>query len=365
MLLGYVEVNLGPLAHWRVALPPSQEMDHLLREAGPYTCHPGGSASNVLRAAARFGATTRLVGARGDDANGALYARSLQDAGICTDHLLVKVRDASGTKLSTAACCVISHNNERSMRTMFADTARLEISELRDDLFKSCKYLFVSSYACYFEGMLAKLADVGSMVGCRILLDLGSFEIVNAFSDQIDEIFGKVDICVCNEDEAAAFARLHAGVLEPDGTFDAAARWMLGHGVKVAVVVTLGERGCILYERAGDGDAFGKTLHPAVDPEGSVVDSTGAGYVFSSRPLSYVLSVSHYVGLAFSRSSHSPLATRSLVMRSVEDCCSHSRKAGNSTMPSGLRTWQAPRQSSPWVPTWMTTRWSGSAERLL
>ena len=187
-------------------------MDRLLREAGPYTCHPGGSASNVLRAAARFGATTRLVGARGDDANGELYAKSLRDAGICTEHLLVKVRDASGAELSTAACCVISHNNERSMRTMFADTARLEVSELREDLFKSCKYLFVSSYACYFEGMLAKLVDVGTGVGCRIFLDLGSFEIVNAYSDQIDLIFGKVDICVCNEDEAPSFSRLHAGV---------------------------------------------------------------------------------------------------------------------------------------------------------
>lgn len=256
-------------------------MDRLLREAGPYTCHPGGSASNVLRAAAWFGATTRLVGARGDDANGELYAKSLRDAGICTEHLIVKGRDASGTELSTAACCVISHNNQRSMRTMFADTAHLEISELRQELFKSCKYLFASSYACYFEGMLARLVEIGSTVGCKILLDLGSFEIVNAFSDQMDGIFGKVDICVCNEDEAAAFSRLHTdhtNLLDRDRAYDAAARWMLGHGVKAAVLVTLGERGCILYERVGDGDAFRKTLHPATHPEGSVVDSTGAGY---------------------------------------------------------------------------------------
>ena len=268
-------------------------MDRLLREAGPHTCHPGGSASNVLRAAARFGATTRLVGALGDDANGAMYARSLRDAGICTEHLIVKGRDASGTQLSTAACCVVSHGNERSMRTMFADTASLEISELRQDLFKGCKYLFLSSYACYFEGMLARLADIGTSVGCRILLDLGSFEIVNAFSDQIDGIFGKVDICVCNADEAAAFSRLHAGVVDSDRAYDSAARWMLGHGLKVAAVVTLGEGGCILYERAGDGDAFRKTLHPAVDPEVPVVDSTGAGYDTLSdlaRPLTFTRS---------------------------------------------------------------------------
>jgi len=295
-------------------------MDRLLREAGPYTCHPGGSASNVLRAAARFGATTRLVGARGHDANGELYAKSLRDAGICTEHLLVKVRDASGAELSTAACCVISHNNERSMRTMFADTARLEVSELREDLFKSCKYLFVSSYACYFEGMLAKLVDVGTGVGCRIFLDLGSFEIVNAYSDQIDLIFGKVDICVCNEDEAAAFSRLHAGVQDPDGAYDEAARWMLGHGVKVAVVVTLGERGCILYERNGDQDAFVKTLHAAVDPE-VFFDSTGAGDAFcggmlfalsKGRDLNAAVRVANVAGAAAVKSLGADLDDESL-----------------------------------------------------
>lgn len=274
-------------------------MIRLLEQAGPHTCHPGGSASNVVRAAARFGATARLVGARADDRNGELYATSLRDAGICTKHLIIKTKDVDGTPLSTASCCVISNGGQRpqrSMRTMFANTARLEVSELRKELLENSKYLFVSSYACYFEGMISKLVELGAEAGCKIFLDLGSFEIVNAFSGEIDRVFGNVDICVCNEDEAAAFSELHS--VGPDGpgrqsnglettdphrAFDATAQWMLGHGVKSAVIVTLGDRGCILYERAdaARGDKlFEKRVYPAIDPESSVVDSTGAGDAF-------------------------------------------------------------------------------------
>lgn len=190
----------------------------------------------------------------------------------------------------TATCCVISGGEQRTMRTMFAETARLEVRELRKELLAGSKFLFVSSYNCLFEGMIERLISLGSEAGCAILLDLGSFEIVKRFSGRLDGLFRSVDFCVCNEDEAAAFAKIHFPVKQDtsDGSnrdndaFDATAAWMFEHGVRSAVIVTLGERGSILYEPSEHAQAgLRKTLQPAVRlAEGAAVDPTGAGDAF-------------------------------------------------------------------------------------
>src|SRR6187431_444325 len=59
---------------------------------------PGGKGANQAAAAARLGATVRLLGAVGDDGDGRSMTASLSEAGIDVSGIQI-VSDASGTAL--------------------------------------------------------------------------------------------------------------------------------------------------------------------------------------------------------------------------------------------------------------------------
>jgi len=123
--------------------------------------------------------------------------------------------------------------------------------------------------------------------------------LLSRFSGRLDGLFRRVDYCVCNEDEAAAFAKVHFSGSSSDsssdddyknsddGVFDATAAWMLDHGVKSAVIITLGERGSILYEPSpapsslsSSSSGVTRTDVAAVRLDDGAVDPTGAGDAF-------------------------------------------------------------------------------------
>jgi len=190
----------------------------------PVRSSAGGSASNVLRAVASFGASARLVGARGDDADGELYERSIRDAGICADHLVVQ------PNRKTASCAVVSERAgmQRTMRTLFVDAARLDVGELREELL-AASFCFVSSYTCYFEGMIERLIELAEAAGCSILLDLGSFEIVKRW------------VLISTDDEGGTVAALPPSPLL---TRSLALRASLGRSVAYSPGSRGGSTGC-------------------------------------------------------------------------------------------------------------------------
>ena len=66
---------------------------------GALTHQPGGKGANQAVAAARLGASSRMIGAVGDDASGRLMLESLSDAGVDTTDVAVLDGDATGTAL--------------------------------------------------------------------------------------------------------------------------------------------------------------------------------------------------------------------------------------------------------------------------
>jgi ribokinase len=66
---------------------------------GALTHQPGGKGANQAVAAARLGASARMVGAVGDDASGRLMLESLSCAGVDTADVAVLDGDATGTAL--------------------------------------------------------------------------------------------------------------------------------------------------------------------------------------------------------------------------------------------------------------------------
>lgn len=126
----------------------------------------------------------------------------------------------------------------------------------------------------YKEGLLARAVSLAQAVGCEVALDLGSFEIVRTFRQELTALIesGAVSICFCNEDEAVEIAGGAAGTTPEDGL-----RYLSTHcGISV---VTLGDKGCLVKERGTSDDAI--ITQPACAGV-TAIDTTGAGDLFAA-----------------------------------------------------------------------------------
>lgn len=116
-----------------------EEIDRFLSIVGKYHSKAGGSASNVVRTLASLGASTKLVGARGNDPPGEIFHNSLQTSNVNVDDLSVK-------EGMTGRCCIFTSNGERTMRTSLG-TAQLVATELSASHISEANTVFLSSCA--------------------------------------------------------------------------------------------------------------------------------------------------------------------------------------------------------------------------
>jgi len=252
---------------------PLSEIQRILSTVGEYYSKAGGSASNVIRGLAGFGVRAKLIGTRGQDEWGALFNSSMVRAGVNVDDIIAK-------EGNTGRCCILSScDGQRTMRTCLDNSARLYPSELEVSHFAGAKYVFLSGYMLYNEGLLERSVDLAQAVGAQIALDLASFEIVRSFKKQLDDIItsGSVSICFCNEDEAIEWAGGTPGTT-PEQGLDLLARCCN------LAVTTLGEKGCLVKEKG----ATEIITQPACSGV-TVVDTTGAGDLFASGFLYSIL----------------------------------------------------------------------------
>ncbi len=251
---------------------PLTEIQRILSTVGEYFSKAGGSASNVIRGLAGFGVHAKLVGARGQDEWGALFNSSMKRAGVNVDDIIAK-------EGNTGRCCILSCEGVRTMRTCLDNTARLNSSELHVSQFAGAKWVFLSGYCLYNEGLLERMVNIAQAVGAKIALDLASFEIVRSFRSQLNEIItsGAVSLCFCNEDEAIEWAGGTPGTT-PEQGLD-----LLANYCDIAVT-TLGEKGCLVKEKGAT-----ETIAQPACSGVTVVDTTGAGDLFASGFLYSIL----------------------------------------------------------------------------
>lgn len=143
---------------------------------------------------------------------------------------------------------------------------------------------------------MERCIDLALVSGCRIALDLASFEIVRAFKHEIKEILKSksITLCFCNEDEAievvVSFSDAEKpghDVLDFGGKLTAEAGLAYLAKYCSIAVVTLGERGCLVLAEQDDVEITNKSIQdkaiyePAC-PQVKVVDTTGAGDLFAA-----------------------------------------------------------------------------------
>jgi sugar/nucleoside kinase (ribokinase family) len=116
--------------------------------------------------------------------------------------------------------------------------------------------------------------------GAKIVLHLGTFEIVRTYRDELFSLlkkFGPIDLLIGNEDEAAELQGR-----DPTSSAVPPPEAGLSHMLQYAniAVVTMGERGCLYASRADEGGKPRARL--AITQGVKVVDTTGAGDLFTA-----------------------------------------------------------------------------------
>ena len=199
---------------------------------------PGGKSANQAVAAGRLGGTVRMIGAVGDDGNGALLRDSVAAAGVDTTHVAVRPGTATGTAVIT-----VDAHGENTIVISGGANATLTPDDVPADAFTDAAVL----------GLCLEVAIDVVLAAARAAHDAGVTVLTNLspFGDVPRELLDLTDVLLVNEHEAE----------------------LLGdHGVARSIV-TRGGDGSVVH----DGDRAPVEV-PALTVE--AVDTTGCGDAF-------------------------------------------------------------------------------------
>ena len=242
-------------------LVPSQLQDSWIAELGDRcSIVPGGAAGNTIFGLARLGVPVSMLGKVGNDSYGDLYCRSLAELGGGTEAFLHTGEAATGR------CAVlITPDSERTMRTHFGASQLLSAADAAAIDFGRYSLVYIEGYQIFMTDYFDAVLRCAKAAGCRIALDLASFEVVRSFREKLRTVIPQyVDIVLANEDEA----REYLG--------DFAEEELAGKLLRECeiAVVKIGRRGSII---AG---ADGIRRIPPVMAD--AVDTTGAGDLWAA-----------------------------------------------------------------------------------
>jgi sugar/nucleoside kinase (ribokinase family) len=251
-----------------MVLVDDEKMQSLLKQL-PEEKHtsPGGSAGNTTFAAAHLGVKTAFLGKIGNDDAADFFRKELLSTGGQDIHLKVG-NIANGQCLS-----MVTPDSQRTMRTNLGAAMTLSPDEISVEDFKDCKMTHIEGYLLFNPSLIHKVLDSAKAAGCKISLDLASFEVVGAAKNDLPEILKKyVDIVFANEDEAAA-------LLDSRDYEKMAAK--LGEWCNIAVV-KMGKDGAYIAHND-------KVIHTEALVIKETVDTTGAGDLYAAGFLSAYL----------------------------------------------------------------------------
>ena len=228
---------------------------------------PGGSAGNTVFALARLGIAASMFGKLGQDANGEFYRARFRELGGSDAEFAVTGDAPTGTCLS-----LITPDAERTMRSCLAASLLLRIDEAEQVDFTAYDWVYIEGYMLY-SAVLPTVMRRAKEAGCRIGLDLASFEVVRDFREDLPDILRNyVDIVLANEEEASA-------LFEGLTTEEQLAR--LASWCEIAAI-KLGRRGSLI--RRGN-----ETVKVPAQLVAEPVDTTAAGDLWAAGFLYGVL----------------------------------------------------------------------------
>ncbi len=225
----------------------------------PYALSLGGSAGNTIRAMARLGCQTGLIGKVGEDTTGDFFVRALEN-------LHIEPVVFRGTERSGKCVSLISPDGERTMVTYLGAALELEDSEIDPAIFEGYDCLYVEGYLVQNHALIEQAMRTAKACGLQVALDLASFNVVAENLDFLHRLVAEyVDIVFANEDEAKTFT----GEAEPVNALQAISE------LCELAVVKIGMRGALIKQG-------GEVVHVGIMAAAKRVDTTGAGDFYAA-----------------------------------------------------------------------------------
>jgi sugar/nucleoside kinase (ribokinase family) len=237
----------------------------LYAHMGPGKEISGGSAGNTVAGAAMMGARCAFIGQVARDQLGEVFVHDLKSQGIA---FTVEPREAD---IPTGRCLIlVGECGERTMNTYLGAAQFLPVSAVDEAQVASAKVLLLEGYLwdpaeprAAMQAAITMARKAGRQVALGVSAVFCIMNHLSEFRALVDD--GDIDILFANEEELLA--------LTGEADFDAA---MDALSAKLPLVVAT---------RGKDGAwaaAKGERFHVPAEPVERVVDTTGAGDLFSA-----------------------------------------------------------------------------------
>lgn len=247
---------------------PKGSMQHVDRETGNRIWEKlkplgadlvaGGSAANTINGAATFGMESGFIGKVGDDDLGSLFKSNQEKDGIRS--ILLKGDNPTGR----AMVLITPPNAERTFAVYLGAALELVPDDLHPEWFEGWDYFHIEGYLVQNQATVRRAIELAKAAGCRISIDLASYNVVEANLEFLHEIVEEyVDIVFANETEAEAFTGL-----PPREALDSIAR------ICDTAVVKIGKDGSMVRR--------GEELHFIQARPAAAIDATGAGDLYAA-----------------------------------------------------------------------------------
>ncbi|HKP97131.1 MAG TPA: adenosine kinase [Fibrobacteria bacterium] len=222
----------------------------------PLKVVPGGSACNTIVGIGNLGGKARMIGRLGKDALGKAFLDGLLKAGV--DHRIRQSDMPTGRVLS-----VVTPDAQRTMFTYLGASSQLVPEDVALDDLDGVGMVHLEGYLLFNRPVVEKIIATAKLAKAKIVLDLGSYQVVEVCRDFLEQIIKSVDIVLANEDEAKAYT----------GMGESESLEILVGKVETAVV-KIGKKGVLV--------AQGKTRHQVDAHLVKAIDTTGAGDLWAS-----------------------------------------------------------------------------------
>lgn len=222
--------------------------------------NPGGKGANQAYAVGKLGGCVSMMGAVGDDDDGALLLDNLRQVNVDTSHVIVKEEKATGK-----AIIYVDANGNNNIVVVQGTNVLLDVKDMEARKNKILESDYVLVQMEIPLPTIAYVVKTASEAGKIVILDPAP-----AMADFPKELYSYVDIIKPNETELGILLGDENAHDHPE---EAAAR-LYNYGVK-QVVVTLGEKGAYLYS-----DKYPGVRIPPRRVE--AVDTTAAGDCFTA-----------------------------------------------------------------------------------
>lgn len=222
----------------------------------PLKVVPGGSACNTIVGIGNLGGRARMIGRLGKDALGKAFLDGLLKAGV--DHRIRHSDMPTGRVLS-----VVTPDAQRTMFTFLGASSQLTPEDVALDDLDGVGMVYLEGYLLFNRPVVEKIIAVAKLAKAKIVLDLGSYQVVEVCREFLEQIIRSVDIVLANEDEAKAYTGM--GEME--------SLEILAGKVETAVV-KVGKRGVLVARE--------NARHQVEAHLVKAVDTTGAGDLWAS-----------------------------------------------------------------------------------